>query len=108
MSEATKERKELATPRTDFAEAVWSREYERSRECGWPSIGNVVDSNLARDLERELAKLREVSKGLLYYAKEWLSQQEYNMRGYEHRLDSERKEIQDADFFLSSKSDNNG
>jgi hypothetical protein len=90
------------TPRTDFAEAAWSREYERSRECGWPSIGNVVDSDFARDLERELAKLREVSEGLLYYAKEWLGQQEYNMRGYEHWLDSERKEIQDADFLLSS------
>ncbi|MFM7010062.1 MAG: hypothetical protein ACKO0Z_12155 [Betaproteobacteria bacterium] len=49
----------LATPRTDSNEQSWRREYERSRECGWPSIGYVVDADFARELERENKALRD-------------------------------------------------
>ena len=46
------------TPRTDAAEKTWKDEYNNYRECGDPAILGVVDSDVAREMEREVTQLR--------------------------------------------------
>ncbi len=52
----------MTTPRTDANEEAWIREYEKTREAGWPPIRCVVDSDFARELEREVQSLKATSK----------------------------------------------
>ena len=52
------------TPRTDAEDAIWQRDYNNHRECDWPPISDVVSSEFARQLERELTEARTRIKEL--------------------------------------------
>jgi hypothetical protein len=51
--------KMVETPRTDAEDANWQRYYDNHRECDWPPICDVVSSDFARQLERELQEAQE-------------------------------------------------
>lgn len=55
----------MSTPKTDRAERDWEQDYERIRECGWPSMGHAVDSDFARDIELENNLLRSLLSSLV-------------------------------------------
>ena len=53
------------TPRTDVEDVIWQRDYNNHRECDWPPITDVVSSDFARQLERELNAANERIKKLI-------------------------------------------
>lgn len=55
----------MNTPQTDKAERDWEQDYERIRECGWPSMGHAVDADFARELELENNLIRSLLSSLV-------------------------------------------